>query len=80
MSPVARAALASWSVPFWATMGVLLSAFLYVRGWKSLAYLRPTLLPNWRLACFLAGLVSLWLAIASPLDAFANFLLTAHMI
>jgi cytochrome c oxidase assembly factor CtaG len=80
MSPVARAALASWSVPFWATMGVLLGATLYVRGWKGLAYLRSTLLPNWRLACFLAGLASLWLAIASPLDAFGNFLLTAHMI
>ena len=80
MSPVARAALASWSVPFWATMGVLLAAILYVRGWKSLAYLRSTLLPNWRLACFLAGLASFWIAIASPLDAFGNFLLTAHMI
>ena len=35
---------------------------------------------HWRLACFLAGLASLWLAIASPLDALRNFLLTAHMI
>ncbi len=80
MSPVARAALTSWSVPFWATVGVLLAAILYVRGWRGLAYLRSTLLPDWRLACFLAGLTSLWLAIASPLDAFGNFLLTAHMI
>ena len=80
MSSVAGAALASWSIPFWATLGVLLTAILYIRGWRGLAYLRSTLLPDWRLACFLAGLASLWLAIASPLDAFANFLLTAHMI
>jgi cytochrome c oxidase assembly factor CtaG len=80
MSSVAGAALASWSVPFWATLGVLLAAILYTRGWRRLAYFRPTLLPRWRLVCFLAGLASLWLAIASPLDAFGNFLLTAHMI
>jgi cytochrome c oxidase assembly factor CtaG len=80
MSSVAGAALASWSVPFWATLGVLLAAILYIRGWRRLAYFRSTLLPRWRLACFLAGLASFWLAIASPLDAFGNFLLTAHMI
>jgi cytochrome c oxidase assembly factor CtaG len=80
MSPVARAALVSWSVPFWATAGVLLAAILYVRGRKSLAYLDSTTLPNWRLACFLAGVASFWIAIASPLDPFGNFLLTAHMI
>ena len=80
MSSVAGAALASWSIPFWATLGVLLAAILYIRGWRSLAYLRSTLLPGWRLVCFLAGLTALWLALASPLDAFGSFLLTAHMI
>jgi cytochrome c oxidase assembly factor CtaG len=80
MSSVAGAALASWSIPFWATLGVLFTAILYVRGWRGLAYLHSTLLPDWRLACFVAGLASFWLAIASPLDAFGNFLLTAHMI
>ena len=80
MSSAAQAVLASWSVPFWATLSVLLTAILYVRGWKSLVYLRSTALPNWRLACFLAGVASFWIAIASPLDPFANFLLTAHMI
>ena len=56
MSSVAGAALASWSVPFWATLGVLLAAILYIRGWWGLAYLRSTLLPRWRLVCFLAGI------------------------
>ena len=80
MASVAQAAFSSWSVPFWATLGLLLTAVLYVRGRKRLAYLHSTALPNWRFACFLAGVASFWIAIASPLDPFGNFLLTAHMI
>ena len=80
MSPVVRAVLASWAIPFWATAGLLLVAVLYIRGWMALRQLRSTLLPTWRLVCLLFGLASLWLAIASPLDAFAGFLLTVHMI
>ena len=80
MSAVARAVFASWAIPFWATLGVLFTAVLYIRGWMALRQLRSTLLPTWRLVCLLVGLASLWLAIASPLDAFASFLLTVHMI
>src|SRR5262245_33460226 len=80
MSSVAQAVLVSWSVPFWPTLALFFTAILYTRGWKSLRKLRSTVLPDWRLASFLAGLMSLWLAIASLLDSFANFLLTAHMI
>jgi cytochrome c oxidase assembly factor CtaG len=80
MSSDAQAVLASWSVPFWATLGVLLTSIFYVRGRKKLAYLHSTALPKRRLACFLAGVASFWIAIASPLDPLGNFLLTAHMI
>ncbi len=80
MSSVGWAVFASWSVPFWVTLTVLFTAMFYARGWKRLNQLRSTLLPNWRLGCFIAGLAALWLAIASPLDTFGNFLLTAHMI
>src|SRR6266576_5516230 len=80
MSPVANAVLASWAIPFWATLGMLLTAVFYIRGWMALRQLRSTLLPAWRLVCLLVGLASFWLAIASPLDAFANLLLTVHMI
>jgi cytochrome c oxidase assembly factor CtaG len=34
----------------------------------------------WRLAAFLLGLAVIWLAIASPLDGFADVLLSAHMV
>ena len=80
MPSVAQAVLSSWSIPPWATFGLLLAATIYFRGWQSLRPLRSTLFPSWRLGCFLAGLASLWFAIASPLDAFGSLVLTAHMV
>jgi cytochrome c oxidase assembly factor CtaG/polyferredoxin len=80
MSPVAAAALASWSAPPWATALLLVTALAYLRGWRRLARLRPTRFPRWRLAAFLSGLAALWIALASPLDAFGAWLLSAHMV
>jgi cytochrome c oxidase assembly factor CtaG len=80
MPSVAQAVLSSWSIPPWATFGLLLTAAIYFRGWRSLRSLRSSLFPSWRLACFLAGLAWLWFAIASPLDAFGGLVLTAHMV
>jgi cytochrome c oxidase assembly factor CtaG/polyferredoxin len=80
MSPVARAALASWSVPPWATVFLLLAGFVYLRGWRRLSKLRPTRFGSWRLVCFISGLATVWIAISSPLDAFAGLLLSAHMV
>ena len=80
MPSVAQAVLSSWSIPPWATLGLLLTAAIYFRGWRSLRPLRSTLFPSWRLGCFLTGLAWLWLAIASPLDAFGSLVLTAHMV
>jgi cytochrome c oxidase assembly factor CtaG len=37
-------------------------------------------IPSWRLAAFLTGLLSLWVAIGSPLEAFDDVSLTAHMV
>jgi hypothetical protein len=36
--------------------------------------------PKWRLVSFLLGIAFIWLAIASPLDGFADALLSAHMV
>jgi len=77
---VAQAVLSSWSIPPWATFGLLLAAAIYLRGWRGLRALRSTLFPSWRLGCFLTGLALLWSAIASPLDAFGSLVLTAHMV
>jgi cytochrome c oxidase assembly factor CtaG/ferredoxin len=70
---------ASWSVPLWATLSLLLTAIIYWRGWRLARLTRSGELPPWRAACFFAGLATVWLAIASPLDVLGNWLLLAHM-
>ncbi len=58
---------------------LLLSAFIYIRGWwKGRQLLRD---PNdgMRLVSFLLSLVILFLATESPLDAFDSLFLSAHM-
>jgi cytochrome c oxidase assembly factor CtaG/polyferredoxin len=70
---------ASWSIPLWATLSLLLTAILYWRGWQVARLTRAAELPGWRAGCFFAGLATIWLAIASPLDILGNWLLLAHM-
>jgi cytochrome c oxidase assembly factor CtaG len=59
---------------------VLLSAIVYIRGWFAIRKTRPAQFPTSRLAAFLLGLAILWLAIGSPMDGFADALLSAHMV
>src|SRR3954469_10857697 len=79
MSASVQAALASWALHPWILLSLLLSVWVYWRGWRRLRTTRPAQFPAWRLACFVAGLASLWIAIASPLDALGGMLLFAHM-
>ena len=76
---ISQAAWSSWSFPFWATTGLLVTALLYLRGWSKIRRTRPLIFPPWRAWCFLGGLFALWLAIASPLDTLDGLLLVAHM-
>ena len=69
----------SWTIPLAPTLGVILAAILYLRGWRVARLTRPQELPPWRMWCFLGGLAALWLSLASPLDALDQFLLVAHM-
>src|SRR5262245_5221198 len=78
MSSAAAAALASWQPPPILTAVLLAAGIVYLRGWSKLMRLRRRF-PGWRLAAFWAGLASVWVAPASPLDAFSGLLLTAHM-
>ncbi len=80
MDPLARAVLASWALEPVLGASLLLTAVVYARGWHALHRQMPARFPVWRLACFLAGLVTVYVAIASPLDAFAGLLLQVHMI
>ena len=80
MSPQAQAILHSWSSPIWVDVTLSLTALVYVRGWLSIRNLLPDVIPIWRLAAFLSGLLSLWMAIGSPLEAFDDVSLAAHMV
>lgn len=80
MSPAAEAALASWTFEPWLLLGLVVVASIYLRGWRALAPVVPDRLPTWRAIAFLAGLLTLYLAVASPLDAFAGLLLQVHMV
>lgn len=74
-----QAILASWSFPPWVTALDVLAALLYVRGWLALRRVIPGRFPAWRLLSFSAGIASLQIALASPIDAFDSFSLTDHM-
>ena len=73
------AALASWAFLPVPAFGLLATALVYFRGWNKLRRQVPSRYPLSRLVCFLAGLAAIYLSLASPLDSFASFLLTAHM-
>ena len=80
MSPAARAIFAEWSPPLFLTTAVILSGLVYLRGWLLIRRTRPSQFTGLRLAAFLLGLAILWISIGSPMDGFADALLSAHMI
>ena len=76
---VSQAAWSSWAFPFWATVGLLATALLYLRGWREIRRTRPLIFPPWRAWSFVGGLLSIWIAVASPLDTLDGLFLVAHM-
>ncbi len=80
MSDTARAIFSSWLIEPKFLMGLSVVGILYFRGWRVLHRITPKRFPTWRLFVFLSGLASLWLAVASPLDALSSLLLSAHMV
>ena len=69
-----------WELPVWLTVATLVTAALYLRGWLALRKTRPEQFDSTKLLFFMAGMTSLWISIGSPLDAFADVLLSAHMV
>ena len=80
MESAAQAIFEEWSPPLFLTISMLLVAAIYARGWFLIRKTRSSQFPGWRLCCFLLGIGTLWISIASPLDGFADALLSAHMI
>jgi putative membrane protein len=70
----------SWSLPFVIISAlVVVTALVYLRGWLCLRNAFPNLIPGWRLAAFMSGLVSVWTAVGSPLATLDHQSLTIHM-
>jgi cytochrome c oxidase assembly factor CtaG len=80
MSDAVRDIFADWRLPIWLTLSLVLTAVVYARGWVALRRTRRAQFSDERLVSFLGGLALLWIVIASPMDGFADALLTAHMI
>jgi cytochrome c oxidase assembly factor CtaG len=79
MSPTLDAALRSWRFDPWILASLLLTAGVYLRGWFVLR--RPDA-GRWHgghLAAFLGGLTTIYVALASPIEPFADLLLQVHM-
>src|SRR5262245_32905603 len=70
----------SWSLPAPVTLAVVLAAFVYARGWFCLRKASPNSISLWQLCAFMSGLVSLWIALGSPLVALDHHLLSIHMV
>jgi len=75
-----RDIFSDWQLPVWLTLSIIITALVYVRGWLAIRKTRPEKFTDLRLASFLSGLGVLWLAVGSPMDGFADALLSAHMI
>lgn len=69
----------NWDVPWMASLALLLVAALYTIGWIRARKTRPVHLTSWRLVAFLSGILSVFVAIASPLDTLSESLLFMHM-
>jgi cytochrome c oxidase assembly factor CtaG len=80
MSDQIRDIFADWSLDIPLTLAMLLTAAIYIRGWVAIRRTRADYFAEWRLALFLSGISVLWLAICSPIDGFADVMLSAHMI
>src|SRR5579863_5896455 len=80
MPPEAQAILDSWNAPLGLEASLCAAALVYTIGWIRICRVLPNLVSSWRLAAFLAGIVSLWVAIGSPLEAFDDAALSVHMV
>jgi putative membrane protein len=75
-----QAALQSWSAPLGVDLALGLAVLVYTHGWFRLRGVWSNLTSVWRLAAFLAGIVSLWIAIGSPMEALDDLSLSVHMV
>jgi cytochrome c oxidase assembly factor CtaG len=78
--PITTAILQSWTFEPWIIIPLLLAGSIYLRGWREIHRRLPRRFSFWRLIAFQGGLLTLFLALASPLHPLSELLLQFHMI
>jgi cytochrome c oxidase assembly factor CtaG/ferredoxin len=76
---IGSAAISSWTFDPAVIALLVAAAIIYFRGWRRGRRIFPTDEDSTRLTAYIGGLVILYLAIESPLDAFDSLFLSAHM-
>ncbi len=79
MSSTLDAALRSWPFALWLFAALVATAAIYGRGWLILRRRDPERWHRGKLAAFCGGLVTIYVALASPIEPFSAFLLSVHM-
>src|SRR4029077_16515205 len=79
MSGEVQNVLAAWRLPVPLALSVIITAIVYLRGWRHLRSASTNVIPVWRVFSFLLGVCLIWLAIGSPLALLDEQLLTVHM-
>ena len=79
MNPLLTDALHSWDVDHAVVWFLPIVAHAYLRGFSRVHVQMPVRFPLWRLASFIGGLLVVFVAVASPLDALGELLLSLHM-
>jgi cytochrome c oxidase assembly factor CtaG/ferredoxin len=80
MSTIFDAVFSSWTARPWLAAALLLWAVIYLRGWRILRRRDPYRWHAAKAAAWIGGLFAVYLALASPIEAFASLLLTVHMV
>ena len=80
MDPIIEDLFRSWTFEPWIVVPLLLGSIIYLRGWGQLHRRLPRRFGGRRLIAFQSGVLTLFLALVSPLHELAEKLLQFHMI
>ncbi|GIW78301.1 MAG: hypothetical protein KatS3mg105_0108 [Gemmatales bacterium] len=74
------AVVRSWPWQPCLVLSLALTASVYARGWLRLRIRGSSRFQKAEVVFFLSGLIAIYLALGSPIEAFSFFLLQAHMV
>ena len=70
----------SWPVEPLVAVGLFAGLVLYLIGWKRLSLTAAAMVPRWRWWCYIASIVTIVLALLSPIAAYSEQLFAMHMV